>query len=289
MQYSLNKDLQHHKWQQKSHGCHIQTARVRNWRSICLYPGQNGRCSKIIKKSQIGMSRHFDSSTTTQMAKIMVQYGRSSRSSWKEFVRSSFGKTVMEKQFEKSYCSTVGKKFPIGNACSYTVKKGYSDLCLRMTWKLAGKKQNLNPMWKLLNNEFDLGEATSFLDHVYLGCTQRQCEISKDFVDKYRAMFQSRISAGETEKLPYSENFRISSWSYDMEGHAKKCVERYCELANKTTQQLCKMSTPCIDDHHLREEVKSVGELSQVCSQIVLKCWLILGTNWKTWYSMVSV
>ena len=24
----------------------------------------------------------------------------------------------------KSYCSTVGKRFPIGNACSYTVKKG---------------------------------------------------------------------------------------------------------------------------------------------------------------------
>ena len=23
---------------------------------------------------------------------------------------------------------------------------------------------------------------------------------------------------------------------YDMEGHAKKCVGRYCELANKTTQ-----------------------------------------------------
>ena len=36
---------------------------------------------KIIENSQIGMSRHLDSSTTTQMAKIMVQYGRSSRSS----------------------------------------------------------------------------------------------------------------------------------------------------------------------------------------------------------------
>ena len=59
--------------------------------------------------------------------------------------------------------------------------------------------------------------------------TQRQCEISKDILDNYRAMFESRISAGETEKIPYSENFRISSWSYDMEGHAKKCVERYCE------------------------------------------------------------
>ena len=49
--------------------------------------------------------------------------------------------------------------------------------------------------------------------------------------------------------------------------------KRYCELANKTTQQLYKVSTPCIDDHHIKEEeMKSVGELSQVCSQIVLKC-----------------
>ena len=45
------------------------------------------------------------------------------------------------------------------------------------------------------------------------------------------------------------------------------------EGLNKTTQQLYKVSTPCIDDHHFKEEeMKSVGELSQVCSQIVLKC-----------------
>ena len=128
--------------------------------------------------------------------------------------------------------------------------------------KLAGKSQNINPMWKLLNKEVDLGEPTSFLDHVYLGCTQRQCEISKDIVDIYRNMFESRISSGATEKLPCSGNLCISSWSYDMEGHAKNCVERYCELANKTTQQLYKVSAPCIDDHHVKEEeLKSVGEL----------------------------
>ena len=47
-----------------------------------------------------------------------------------------------------------------------------------------------------------------------------------------------------------------------MEGHAKKCVERYCELANRTTQQLYKVSTPCIDDHHFKEEqLKSVGRI----------------------------
>ena len=87
-------------------------------------------------------------------------------------------------------------------------------------------------------------------------------------------MFESRISAVGIEKLPFPQNPRISSWPYDVEGHAKKCVERYCELANKSTQQLYKVSTPCIDDHHFKEEeeLKSVGELSKVCSQIVLKC-----------------
>ena len=28
------------------------------------------------------------------------------------------------------------------------------------------------------------------------------------------------------EKWPFPQNLRISSWSYDMAGHAKKCVER---------------------------------------------------------------
>ena len=66
--------------------------------------------------------------------------------------------------------------------------------------KLAGQKQNVDPMWKVLNREVDMGEPTSFLDHVYLGCTQRQCEMSKDIVDNCRTMFESRISAGATGK-----------------------------------------------------------------------------------------
>ena len=121
----------------------------------------------------------------------------------------------------------------------------------------------------------DLGEPTSSLDHVYLGCTQRECQISKDIVDNFRNMFESKISAGVKEKLPVSEksDANIFSWSYDMESHAKKCVVRYCGLANKTTQQLHKVATPCLDDHQYKEEeMGSVGELSTVCSQIVLTC-----------------
>ena len=100
---------------------------------------------------------------------------------------------------------------------------------------MTGKKQNLDPMWKVLMKEVDFGEPTSDLDHVYLGCTQRECETSKDIVDNYRNMCEPRMSAGGVEKLLYREECEanISSWSYDVEGHAKKCVERYCELANK--------------------------------------------------------
>ena len=116
-----------------------------------------------------------------------------------------------------------------------------------------------------------------FLTRINLGCTQRECQISKDVAANDRDMFESRISAGAKEKLPtrasgklYAET--ITSWSYDMEGHAKKCVEIYFEFANKTTQQQYKVATPCTDDHQFNEEEnESVGDLSTVCSQIVLK------------------
>ena len=52
-----------------------------------------------------------------------------------------FFRTVMGKEnLRKSYESTVGRRFPIGNAYLYTVKKDFSYLCMWMTSK--GKKTN---------------------------------------------------------------------------------------------------------------------------------------------------
>ena len=102
-----------------------------------------------------------------------------------------------------------GRKFQIGNVSLFIVRKDYSYLCMWMTSNWLGKKHNIDPMWKVLNKEVDLGEPTSFLDHVYLGV--------------------------RSEKPPFPQNLRVSSWSYDLEGHAKKCVERHCELAGKQT------------------------------------------------------
>ena len=49
--------------------------------------------------------------------------------------------------------------------------------------------------------DVDFGEPTSFLDHINLGCTQRECKLSNDTVTNYRDMFESRISAGAKENL----------------------------------------------------------------------------------------
>ena len=70
-----------------------------------------------------------------------------------------------------------------------------------MTSNLAGKKQNLALMWKKLMKDVDIEEPTSFLDHVYLGCTQRECKPNEKIIGQHDKMFESRISAGVTEKI----------------------------------------------------------------------------------------
>ena len=128
----------------------------------------------------------------------------------------------------------------------------------------------------------DLDEPTSFLDHVYLGCTQRECKPNEIIIEENRKMFESRISARATEKLPGREKPRAKTvaWSNDMEGLAKTCVERYCELAHTKTEQLYNVSSLCLDDHHFKkEELESVGELSK-SMLTVLKCLCLVRVRW---------
>ena len=64
--------------------------------------------------------------------------------------------------------------------------------------------------------------------------------------------------------------------SYNMEGHAKKCGERCCELAKRTIEQVYKVATPCLDGHQFKEEK---------WSQIVLKSlhWARIGRRDILW------
>ena len=72
-----------------------------------------------------------------------------------------------------------------------------------MTSEMTGRNQNMAPMWKKLTKFVDLGEPTSFLDHVKKGCTQRECEPKN-------TIFHERVSAA-TEKLPGWEKLRAKN------------------------------------------------------------------------------
>ena len=123
----------------------------------------------------------------------------------------------------------------------------------------------------------DIGKPTSFLDE--WKSNEKIIEIS----------FWITYSYWSTEKLPGWEKHPAETvaWSYDMEGHAQKCVERFCELANKKLAQLYKVSSLCLDDHQFKqEELETVEERSEVCPQIVLV--LALDTNWTIWHSTVG-
>ena len=104
------------------------------------------------------------------------------------------------RQFEKILLKHGWEKIPNWKCLFVNREKGLFLSVYADDIKLYGKKQNLDPMWKLLNKEVALGEPTSFLDRVYLGCTQRQCQISK-----------------ETIARPYSnrEFLRVDQRNYD--------------------------------------------------------------------------
>ena len=239
-----------------------------------LVLGKNWRMLPDCRKIQIGMSRCLDTSSTTQMAKMMGKRWRLCDTSWTKLGRSPISWIAMGDTIRRSFVRTwMGGSAELGmDARSSETSVVSASICgwpqkwleWSRTWIPCGRN------WK----NADIDERTSFLDHVYLGCTQRECKPNETIIEKCTKMFGSRISVGATEKLPGWQKLhaQTGAWSYDMEGHAQKCVEQYCELANKKVVQLYKVSHPCLDDHQLKqEELESVGELSVVCSRIVLK------------------
>ena len=137
----------------------------------------------------------------------------------------------MERQFEKILLKHGWEKIPNWECLFVHREKGLFLSVYVDDFKMTGKTENMKPTWKILIKDVDRQEPTSFLDHVKMGCIARECTRSNDIVTNYRDMFESRISAGTKEKLTTRASGKpdaeiISSWSYDMDGYAKKCVER---------------------------------------------------------------
>ena len=73
--------------------------RTSTWCSIYIYPDNTGRYSKITENSEVRMSRRMDTSSGTQMTELMIQYRRSSWSSWTEslcIVRTTISRSFIQ-------------------------------------------------------------------------------------------------------------------------------------------------------------------------------------------------
>ena len=88
---------------------------------------------------------------------------------------------LLERQLEKGLLKYGWEKVPNRECLFVNREKGLFLSVYVDDIKLAGKKQK-----RILMKDVDLGEPTSFLDHVYLGCTQRECRIRKDTIKDFR-------------------------------------------------------------------------------------------------------
>ena len=71
--------------------------------------------------------------------------------------------------------------------------------------KLTGKKRNIDPMKKILMKDLIWENRHHSLTLIIWVALKENVGISMDIVENYRTMFETKICAGATEKLPYSE------------------------------------------------------------------------------------
>ena len=76
---------------------------------------------------------------------------------------------IWKRQFKKVLSEHGWEKVPNWKCLFVHREKGLFFSVYVDDIKLAGKTENIEPTWTTLMKDVDLGEQTSFLDHVHLG------------------------------------------------------------------------------------------------------------------------
>ena len=212
-------------------------ARTSSWSSICLYLGSKWKMLQFFWKFQ---NRNVQTFGFVYHDTNGLNHGPI----WKiqSFLLSGhlyghpLARLLWERQFEKISTEVrLGECFQLG-MLTHTPWKRIILICLcgddikhwlerSKTLIRCGKYSIKKLSWE--NQHLSLIMYT-------LGCYSKKMSNKQ----RYCGQLQNHVwitdfPQEQTEKLPCSENLRVSSWSYDMEGHAKKCVERYCELVKQ--------------------------------------------------------
>ena len=239
----------------KNHGCHIRTARVRrtsSGRSVSLW--------KMLHNYWIFPNRNvqtFGFVYQLLKAKVMVKYGRTGRSSERNLYGHPLAGLLSERQFEKNLLKHSWEKVSSWE-CLFAHREKFILICV-CGWHQIG--------WK---------EAKHWSD---VESTQRRSWFGRTNIFPWscisgmysKTMWNKQRSCWQLQNHVWITNFRGVNWKITMLGKSVYIfvVLRYgrsCqEMCGKILwQQLYKVSTPCIDDHHVKEEeLKSVGDLSK--------------------------
>ena len=158
--------------------------------SVSSNPGQNGRCTDVIEIPNsecpdiwTRLPKHKWPKSWSSMEDPVLPVERN-------LCSHPLAALLWERQFEKVFLKYGWVKVPNWECLFAKIEKGlFLSVCVDDI-KTCWKETKNDATWKILIKDVDVGEPTSFLDHVYLGCTQRECQISKDVVDNNRSMFR---------------------------------------------------------------------------------------------------
>ena len=155
--------------------------RASSQRSISSHPSQNGGRSKIIEASKVEMSRYLVTSATTRMADILGQHWRSCDTSRTKFVWTPISRIVVGKTVWRNSIGIWMGKVQNWECLFVHRKQGLFLLVHVDDTQIAGRKQNLSPVWKNWWNWL------TWENHqVFLGCTQRDCKSVDSIIEEYK-------------------------------------------------------------------------------------------------------
>ena len=237
-----------------------------------VHSGKIGGCSQIAQNFKIRMSRCFDTSSTTQMAKIMRENWTSrGYTSWMKLVRSSICWIAVRKTIPRSFTVTwMGENSELG-----MYVRSSEALVIFLSVYVDGHQNG----WKEAAYGSQVEEIDETCDALSVQTEwNNHWTVYEDvWVTYFCWSIREVTGVGKTSSTNGSVVRRHGrTWS----------KRRWPTL--RIGKQLCKVSSTLLDDHQFKqEELESVRELSEVCSQLVLQK-LVFGTNWTTWHLVVS-
>ena len=168
----------------------------------------------------------------------------------RHWIGHSLAGLLLERQFEEVLWS-LGCEKVLNSKCLGVHRKQGCFLSVSVDdIKMAGKKHNMTPMSKKLMKNVDRWltnmiswSCTLGMHSAWMQTEWRYCGTVKRNV--WITCFCWRNWKFTGVGKPHANTV---AWSYDMEGHARTRVERYCKLAIKKTEQLYNVSSPCFDE-----------------------------------------